>query len=187
MKSNEDLQKKLNELSAECLKVFKTIRAHAQEIENEVLDAEGHSVQSLHEALREKMRFFHSQDTQVSELRSMCSSMERELKETDATVSFLEHYRDIEQDHFAKQIQALKLQVEQEGVDFQENVRDVQRRFERSKNMFLGELQEKLASAHEVVSTFALRRQSIKDKVTRIEPPKENRKLLRNQKYDRQD
>lgn len=145
--------------------VIKAFRQQSTAISNDVQDAEAASNAKLRAAIAGKHAEFQEQDRVIADFEKTIHAMKEELADIESDVTFFTAYRDKEQHDFAKQIEALKSAIEDEKRSFEDEKEDVQFRFERSKQMTAAQADQLMNETRRRAGEFALRKQSIKDKV----------------------
>lgn len=165
---NVERQKTLDRCLADRGRVIKVFRQQSADISNDVQDAEAATNAKLRAAIAEKHAEFQAQDNAIADIEKSIRTMKEELADALSEGTFLAAYRDKEQLELAKQIEALKSAIVDENHSFVDEKEDVQLRFERSKQMTSTQADQQMQDTRRRASEFALRRQSIKDKVIKF-------------------
>jgi SMC interacting uncharacterized protein involved in chromosome segregation len=164
-KGNEEWKLKVEQAEAVRAKVFQMLRNQTSEVGSEMQEAEQASNALLQEALLAKRKLVQEQDDEISALRKQIHDAKTELADIKVSYDFLSHYQKTEREELEKQISALKLEVEDEFLSFEQESSDVKTNFDRSKRIILGRTEKRLSVVRHSAAEIALNVLPAKDRV----------------------
>eukprot|EP00048_Salpingoeca_helianthica_P022585 m.19157 g.19157 ORF g.19157 m.19157 type:complete len:508 (+) comp7525_c0_seq1:1527-3050(+) len=156
VKDLPELEHKLGLCAAERDRIIKLFRLQAQDIDEELHEAEKGTVGQMREAIQAKHQAFREQESLIAEMQQEIVRLREQLEETKAEEAFLIAYRETEQHTFAQQIQALSASIVFEKEAFERDMEDLPRQFSLSNEAFLQQLEQTIEHARHEASSFAM-------------------------------